>query len=403
MLTQIHWQTDGQVTHIALCISWPLTPDEMASLAELRLFRKLTQLDVQFSKQLRFETDEELQRVITQTYTHIQETMNLGLQSLMFGNSLDDDHCVEMFWALVLLNRHTLLHVAYREYSDTNKWQETPLDVVEVLHNLVLFKANCSFTAVVHESDMVDIQLPFQLPVSSSKWVYLDLMRYELDGGFARVPVGLLPSSLRAASLCTDAKSKWTCPVGLECVEISRTDVFRCDLRLILPVHFPVDHAYAKLEYMSLEMRSYRAVIKADEDAFEVWLSRTSFPALHTLAVNYVTTLTDICLVTRLVTLLPALHTVYLRCVDMKHVLDIADQDLKTQKLIELIAVSSTRGITLHTGWAFPTLYKDYLRRNNVPCLDKYSHHAHITADGTANRILHLRPTSLGIVRPYLA
>jgi hypothetical protein len=108
LLRQIHWQTSGKIKHMALSLSWPLSPEEMASLAELQLFQGINRLDVAFVRNTHFSyPPNERQHAINQTCAYTRKFMNIDLQNLVFGTCETDDG-FEMFGELVLANQHTL-------------------------------------------------------------------------------------------------------------------------------------------------------------------------------------------------------------------------------------------------------------------------------------------------------
>jgi hypothetical protein len=400
MLSQSHWQSSGSTKHLALSLSWPMPQDEIASLSELRMFSKLKQLSVEFHGALDLEAGDEHDRALALTRARVRETVDLGLQSLTFTPD-DDEYGIDLFWDLILLNRQTLQHIDYQGDVFQDALDNAPHDVIDVLRKLVLFRSRGPIPDMLYDSDDgVPDLLPSQADMPPHQtWQYLDLSTDFKEQNFAFLPVHPLPSSLIGARLWSNEKALWQCPDSMQCLEIATGSRVYCDMRRLLPIHFPPTRIYAKLECLSLGLGMYKNEVKSKEldNAFAEWLNHVSFPILHTLDIEHIATNSEVTIVIRFVAHLPALRTLHVHYTSPAFVHTSKTKAARDATLDVLRVIMLDRGVAIHVDSASPTLYDDLLRRNKVPLLP---HSKSFIANGATHEVLHLRPTAHRVVRP---
>jgi hypothetical protein len=400
MLTQLLWQVGSRVTHMLLRIVWPMTPEVMASMRELRAFDQLKHLEVAilgsrcYSKyapnQREFESAESEQVAIRQTYACVQEMGSMGLESLKFSTA-GCDAGVKMLWILLLANCTTLRHVDYRcgGVVCSEYWDYVPDEVTLMLHNLASFTTAYPGPRVVHNRDGYT-EPDRRLYVN--KWVCLDLCPNNVSY-FKLFPLQPLPL-LRAVRIELTALASWTCPAQIECMDIcSYVDQNppHKSVRQYLPACFPSTQPYAQLACLVFDPSSYTEFSITIDDACVAWVNHVSFPVLHTLVLKQRDCYQDWPLIQRLVTRLPALQDIYVQ-----------QKTADTEQLLQPLRAVLHADVRVHVVRQVPDVYADFVRAHQQPTFTSHSPHGEFRVlDGYIEpRIVQLRPLTNLVKRP---
>jgi hypothetical protein len=413
----------GRLRYLGLRLSFPPTPEEVATLEELRGIRGIKTLE------LRFEFNQEVLNLTPEDFVHerayaalvvMREVMALGLESLAivcdYLDEIGNSEAEEMFAACILANRTTLRHLSMPGPQSANIDSLDTVEIANVLLRLETLRVDNDIAGVTHNCDAClppnpnsnPEGKPFHIPSVAvvgnrapitPAWRYLNVLLKDSRSMFVnrqgsmRVPA-CLPDTLEGLSLTSTANVKWTCPPRLEFLHVL-TDSCAC----VMYASIPPNHATLTCLIVGLYPSCDFYAEPQHGQAYEDWLTQVSLPSLETLSIYGNLGERDFLDVAHLIARLPHLRRLYINSPNNADPSK-NEMDLESKRLcLNMLEAGLLSNVQFECDVPAPDLEAQFLMEHGLsilsPCTTPHAIVEEGTRPGETSRFIHLQPAPL--------